>query len=119
MLLRMNDSRIGEISHAVLECAASEAYRLTSPAIFENNMKKKFSDEDIDAQMFDIIRNNIVFELGRFYNFEISSIVDTVTQTTIHNKGTWASVSKKMEKIFNSSLNKLVASFEEAIDKLD
>lgn len=112
------DSRIGDVSHAVLECAASEAYRLTSPAIFENNMKKKFSDEDIDAQMFDIIRNGIVYELGRFYNFELCDIIDTFTSVTVANKKTWGSTSKKLEKLLNAAMGKLVADFEEAIDKL-
>ena len=113
------DSKIGDISHAVLECAASEAYRLTSPAVFENNMKKKFSDQDIDAQMFDVIRNNVVFELGRFYNFELAAIIDTVSNAAVSNKGTWSSVSKKISSTLNSSMKRLVESFEEAIDKLD
>ena len=36
------DSAVPDVDEAVLECMASEAYRLTTPAIFENNMKKKY-----------------------------------------------------------------------------
>ncbi|MBR2465209.1 MAG: hypothetical protein IKB41_07290 [Clostridia bacterium] len=50
---------------AVLECWCSEAYRKTTPVIFELNMKLKSSPTQCEADMCEIIRASIEVELGR------------------------------------------------------
>ena len=50
---------------AVLECYASEAYRLTTPEVFEVNMQLKYSEGQDETDMFEYIRSGIVFDLGR------------------------------------------------------
>lgn len=108
------DSRIGDVSHAVLECMASYAYRLTTPAVFENNMKKKYSNDDIDAQMFDIIRDSVVFELGRFYNKYLNNITDIFYNAVMNNDQTWASKVQARKKLMNIHLKSLTAALVEA-----
>lgn len=73
------------MTHAVLECMASNAYNLTPPAVFWNNMKKKYSNDDMDAQMYDIIRESVVFELGRFYNKYLNDITDIFFNSVVNN----------------------------------
>ena len=53
---------------AVLECWASEAYRLTSPAIFDTTFKLRYSDTNVESDMYDIIRAGIIFDFGRLFN---------------------------------------------------
>ena len=62
-----NGSSDPSMATAVIECWASEAYRRTTPAIFEINMKLKYSKENVDAQMFDIIRSTVRYDLGRIF----------------------------------------------------
>lgn len=39
---------------AVLECMASEAYRKTTPALYEQTMQTRYAKDDVTAQMYDI-----------------------------------------------------------------
>ncbi len=52
-------------SGAVLECMASEAYRNVTPALFETAFKYQYSKNPLDAEIFEIIRNNVVFDISR------------------------------------------------------
>lgn len=54
-------------SSAVLECLASEAYRQIAPAYFETYLKVQKSSDDRLAQMYDLIRESIVFDTGVLY----------------------------------------------------
>ena len=102
------DSAHPDTDEAVLECMASEAYRLTTPAIFENNMKKKYSIDDINAQMYDIVRETVSFELGRFFNQYLSDITDIYFRAVTSNNQNWASTSEKNRKMLNKQISKLV-----------
>ena len=102
------DSAVPDVDEAVLECMASEAYRLTTPAIFENNMKKKYSISDVNAQMYDIVRETVSFELGRFFNQYLSDITDIYFRAVVQNNQNWASTSEKQRKVLNKQIEKLV-----------
>ena len=102
------DSAVPDVDEAVLECMASEAYRLTTPAIFENNMKKKYSISDVNAQMYDIVRETVSFELGRFFNQYLSDITDIYFSAVVQNNQNWASSSEKQRKVLNKQIEKLV-----------
>ena len=51
-------------SSAVLECLASEAYRRIGPAYFEVYLKSRNASDTRLADMYDIIRESIVFDVG-------------------------------------------------------
>ena len=102
------DSAIPETDHAVLECMASEAYRLTTPAIFENNMKKKYSIDDVNVQMYDIVRETVSFELGRFFNQYLNDITDIYFRAVTSNNQNWASTSAKQRKVLDKVMAKMV-----------
>ena len=53
------------MSGAVLECMASEAYRNVTPALFETAFKYQYSNNPHDAELFEIIRDNVVFDISR------------------------------------------------------
>lgn len=100
-----------DICTAVLECMASNGYRLTTPAIFENNMKRKYSTDDVNAQMYDIVRESISFELGRFFNKFLSNITDIFFAEVEGNRQNWASVSERYRE-------KLSVQIEDVVTKI-
>ncbi|MCQ2354051.1 MAG: hypothetical protein MJ102_02980 [Clostridia bacterium] len=67
-----------DAASAVLEALGSESYRLVTPEVFESAMKFKYGGGSDAARMYDIIRGNISFDLGRlipgpFNNFTTNS----------------------------------------------
>lgn len=107
-----------DICAAVLECMASNGYRLTTPAIFENNMKKKYSVDDINAQMYDIVRESVSFELGRFMNKYLSNITDIFFAALVSNDAKWGSTAAKYSKPLAKQMEKVVESILENEAKL-
>ena len=59
------DAKDNEMSGAVLECMASEGYRHVTPALFETAFKYQYSKNPYDAELFEIIRDNVVFDISR------------------------------------------------------
>lgn len=102
-----------EICAAVLECMASNGYRLTTPAIFENNMKAKYSTDNINAQMYDIVRESVSFELGRFMNKYLSNITDIFFAALVKNDANWGSTAAKYSKPLAKQMDKVVESLLE------
>ena len=95
------------MSSAVIECMASEAHRRTSPALFENNMKYRYTPDSADrgdgARMFDIIRDNISFDLGRMFAVELNYISEKPLRAALDNKS-WSSQSKSVMTALNKKL---------------
>jgi hypothetical protein len=95
---------------AVLECWASEAYRLTTPAIFEMTMKLRYSETSVESEMYDIIRAGIVFDFGRLFNSSLGAMSDQWDNAAI--AGTpWASISKRMQKTLDKQFKEITDSF--------
>ncbi len=100
-------------SAAVLECWASEAYRTTTPALFETTLKLKYSATSVESQMYDIIRSGIVFDFGRLFNPTLANMSDLWTKSCVENTN-W----KTASTVYKISLpkllkNKVTAKFEE------
>ena len=71
-------------------------------------MKKKYSVDDINAQMYDIVRGTVSFELGRFFNQYLSDITDLYFHAVASNSQNWASTSAKYKKALDKSLANVV-----------
>ena len=108
----MND--IGDermtICSAVLECWGSEAYRLTTPAVFEICMKLKYSATEVEAEMYDVVRNSVDFDLGRIFAGDLSNMSEMPSKAMTTN-ASWASQSKQYVKSLNALLKKITDSF--------
>ena len=60
-----------------IECLASEAYRLTEPALYEEVLKIQSTDGEgsaNDRRMIDLVRDTIVIDAGRLHNDQIHSL---------------------------------------------
>ncbi len=103
------DCETPDIAAAVLECLASEAYRRTTPAIFETNMKVKYSEGETDSQMYDLIKSSVSFDLGRMFSPDLQYITDIFYKAVNANNTNWSSQTKVYQKILDKQIAGIVA----------
>lgn len=99
---------------AVLECWASEAYRTTTPALFESTMKLRYSETSVESEMYDIIRSGIIFDFGRLFNTDLGTMSDQWCNCSV-NGNNWAVASKAMMR----NLPKKLKNITDAFQKID
>lgn len=107
----MVDCEQTEMVTATLEALAQESYKHTTPAIFEVNMKYKYSANDKTAQAFDIIRSSIVFDLGRIFGGNLNTMSEVYSKACINGQS-WATIAATQAKSIGRMLERLVESFE-------
>ncbi len=95
---------------AVLECWAAEAYRTTTPAQFETTMKLKYSESEVEADMYDIIRTTVVFDIGRLFNQELGDMTDIFFRASGQGLA-WKGVSAGYSKMLPKMLEKISDAF--------
>ncbi|NLE12077.1 MAG: hypothetical protein GX628_00205 [Clostridiales bacterium] len=95
-----------ECTAAVMEACFSESYRTVAPALFEVAMKVKYSRDNETAQMFDIIREGILFNFGSIYGFGLKEI-NTRWKAYLANKSGsgWASFIAQIEEPATAAIN--------------
>ncbi len=103
-----------ERAAAVLECWASEAYRTTTPAQYELNMKARYSEENDDSRMYTIIKSTVCFDIGRLFNPEINDITDIYFKA-VESGQSWAAQTKKNSR----TLPPLIAGIVENFKKIE
>ena len=97
---------------AVLECLASEAYRKTTPAVFEVTYKLRYSEGTEMGEMFDYIRAGIVFDIARIQNVATGQIYQ-IFQSAVASSGTgWVALVKANAETFSEKLEILVESLK-------
>ena len=116
----MQNAQDPQMSAAVIECMASEAYRKTSPMIFENNMKYRYTPDNAgkgdSARMFDIIRENISFDLGRIFS-DILSFMSEMPSKAASTSTSWASMKAQYERTLKRSMSDLNKDLDAVLDK--
>ena len=95
---------------AVLECWASEAYRNTTPALFETTMKLKYSETSTESEMYDIIRAGIIFDIGRLFNSDLGAMSDNWDNSVV-NHSSWGAASAAFKKVLPKQLKKITDAF--------
>lgn len=110
---------ISAVSHnvdaasATLECLASESYRLVTPQVFENTMKVRYADGAEVAEMYDIIRSNVSFDLGRLYASTFGNTTANAFRTcSIGTPSSFLTTITRSKKAFDNAINTLTAAFE-------
>ena len=105
------DCRDPEMCAAVLECFAFEGYRCVTPALFEITLKVKYADDTVLAEMYDLIRENVTFDIGRIFSSQLIPQSD-FRNALANNQNTWVSVAKVRGKMLESKLKILQKAFE-------
>ena len=115
----MQNATDPSMSTAVIECLASEGYRKTSPALFENNMKYRYTPDNAGkgdgARMFDIVRSSITFDLGRIFS-DILGFMSEMPSNTAATSGSWSGVQAKYKTTLKRGIADLNKALEQVID---
>lgn len=104
-----------DMAAAVLECLGSEGYRRTTPALFEVNMKVKYSEGTTDAEMYDLIKATTSFDLGRMFSPDLQYITDIFWKAVNGNDQAWSSKTR----IYKKMLDKQIANIVESITQVE
>ncbi len=99
-----------DVSSAVAECMSSEGHRQVTPVVFEQAYKVKYSQDDSarQSEIFDMMRANAVFDLGKIFSDSFSGFSNGVIGDFIWNK----------RNNYASTIASKQASFEKAVAKM-
>ena len=100
-----------EMASAFIECMASEGYRKVTPAVFELSLKTKYVNDPVSSEMYDIIRANITYDLGRIFSTDLIGQGDFRSEIANASNG-WATKSSGKVKQLKNYCEKLMKSFE-------
>ncbi|MBO5218891.1 MAG: hypothetical protein J6C52_05645, partial [Clostridia bacterium] len=112
------DAKDPHMSGAVLECMASEGYRTLIPALFDVCYKVKYNSDEsgLQSQVFDLIRENRVFDLGRFfYRVLPYAVVNNFGKNISVNNTAWVSTIEGVR----ASLDTKLAEITEIMAKIE
>lgn len=99
---------------AAMEMMAAESYRLVSPAIYEINMKTRYSADNEMAQMFDLIREGVVFNFGLAYGFAMNAM-NCFWKSNLNKNSNMSSDWAKNEASYKTAID----AFYAAVEQLD
>ena len=97
----------------LLEAMASEGYRTVTPQLFEVSLKVKYANDSETAQMFDLIRDTVVFDLGRLYTTALNKRTYQLFRNAM-NAATYTSYQVQYngeKKVLQKNLDKLIECF--------
>ncbi len=102
---------------AILECWASEAYRKTTPAVFELNMQLKYSETQDETNMCEYVRAGITFDLGRVFDSLLGFNGDgQVFQTAVRGES-WVTTYSSHIQGMKDKLQDFVSKMDSGIDE--
>lgn len=93
---------------ALLEALASDAYRNASPAIFETAFKIKYAESAETGEMYDLIRDSLVYDVGRTFGDSISSAFSLFRGAVRDNNPNWASLIASKKGTYESKIEQIV-----------
>ncbi len=80
-----------DMAAAVLECFASESYRVVSPAYFEQALKLKYSRDEATSAIFDIIKSSVTFSFATSFTSSIGDPQNMFKQQLVQGTQNWMS----------------------------
>ena len=107
-----------EMSSALVELMASEAYRQVNEVYFETNLKIRYAPDDRLAQMYDLVRESITFDFIYVYNDVIGGDCNDQIRACIKSPASknwstaWGSIKGKVETNFQKVLDAYEAKAE-------
>lgn len=97
------------LAGAVLECMASESYRNVTPALYERSFQYRYSQEEVSAQMFDIAKNGVVFDMSRIFSNSLGAY--KAWQKAITGVNAWPTTVERELRVWNNQIDKILDSF--------
>ncbi len=103
------DAKDPAMSAAILECLASESYRTVSPALFEVALKVKYASDDDASEMYNIIRDSNVFDIGRIFNDSMGGKTYSLFRSSLSGgNANWISTYEKNIKSMTTQFEKVI-----------
>ncbi len=99
-----------EISGAVLECMASESHRTIIPALYERSFQYRYSKEEVSAQMFDIARETVVFDMARIFSNTLTAY--KAWQKAIRYPTAWTTTVQTESRAWANQIETILESFQ-------
>ncbi len=94
-----------KMASAFIECFASEGFRIVTPAVFELSLKTRYVDDPVSARMYDLVKENITYDIGRIFSDDL--IGQGAFRTALAGNQSWGSVAKQAASGLKRSLAKL------------
>jgi hypothetical protein len=94
-----------KMASAFIECFASEGYRVVTPAVFEISLKTRYVADSLSGQMYDLIRANITYDVGRIFSSDL--IGQSTFRNAVSGQQNWGSVAKQAAKAITRALKTL------------
>ena len=93
---------------------ASENYRSVTPAVFEVAMKVRYTDDAQVAEMFDILKENVSFDVGQLYYYATEKLPAKIFSDTClsGNPAGFLSALKKSERVINNKIKEIMKGYE-------
>ena len=97
-----------------LEAMASENYRSVTPAVFEVAMKVRYTDDPQVAEMFDILKENVSFDVGKLYYYAMSGQTSKVFSDTClsGNPAGFLATLKKSQRVIDNKIKDIMEAYE-------
>ena len=77
-------------------------------------MKVKYSEDENDAMVYDILKNTVVFDFGRVFNDSLSSLTYSMFRNSVINNDTnWTSIYTGKKDALEAMLADVIDKFEE------
>lgn len=99
-----------DVSSALVECMAVEAYKQVAPVYFDQCIKLRYAPDERLAAMYDLIRDSIVFDFCTIYSFALPSVPRSLLHSSAKNPQTdpwpsnWEKNGPPMESGFDAIL---------------
>ena len=100
---------------AVLECMASEGYRLSSPAVVETCLMSRYAQSEQMAEMLRLCVDSVYYDFGRIYSSSEDNYICDRAGIIIQAGGpeTWASYKNSNKEFLENRFQALVDKFIE------
>ncbi len=102
-----------DMAAAILECLASESYRQVTPALYEEGMKVKYANDEMDSKMYDIIRQTVYIDLGRIFTTSLNNVTYSLFRNSVKNSNVgWVVSFQPMKTALERKLDEINTKFE-------
>ena len=105
------DATNPKAASAFIECMASEGYRQVTPAVFELQLKTRYVNDPISGQMYDIIRSNLTYDLGRIFDKPLGGTQSVFKNAIKNNNPNYAASAKQSSRLFETKIQALMNVF--------
>ena len=99
-----------EMCAAIIECLASESYRQISPVLYETIMKLRYAPDAETAQVYDIVRSTMQFDLARLFHQALETFPQSLFKDTIKYNTSWGAQATSVTRRLNTLIEEVIMS---------